>query len=320
MDNYADFFVRDQLLVSLAKAQYIPRQLGASGTFESIGLTGTHIAIEEVAENGVAESSAIPRGGVPHVVKLDKNSVKTFTTSSHAWTATVQADEVLNARATGTSGAAEILMNRIDRATAKLRRQADFQHEYLRVACLNSPSNVFGSAPAAAVIAFGSNDSGIRAAIHNHIVLPMEAALGGLDYTGIDAWCSNAYWAAFIESKTVRETYLGYAKAAELLNRPADDFEYGGVTWHRYRASGNIAIEAGTAKMVPRGVVGLFLQCFAPDDTTDSVGRGALGEPYYINSMPLITPAGIKGYQLALQTHPLMLCTRPAAILTVDLS
>lgn len=320
MDNYLNFFTREELLVSLTRAQYIPGQLGDSGAFETLGLTGTTVAIEEIAENGVSEAAAIPRGGVPVTVTLDKNSVKTFTTNSYAWTATVKADEVLNARAAGTAGTAEVLMNRIDRATQKLRRLADFQLEYLRVACLNSPTNAFGNAPAAAVVAFGNADSAIRTAIHNNIVLPMESALGGLNYTGMDAWCSDTYWVALIESKTIRETYLNYAKAAELLNRPADSFEYGGITWRRYRAAGNIAIAAGTAKIIPRGVSGLMLQCFAPDDTMESVGRGALGSPYYLGSMPLETSAGVKGYQLALQTHPLMICTRPTAILTVDLS
>ena len=74
------------------------------------------------------------------------------------------------------------------------------------------------------------------------------------------------------------------------------------------------------AKAFPRGVPCLFVQAFAPDDTVESVGRGAMGAPYYLNSRPIETPAGIKGYQMTLQTHPVMTCTRPPCVLTLSLS
>jgi hypothetical protein len=45
-----------------------------------------------------------------------------------------------------------------------------------------------------------------------------------------------------------------------------------------------------------------------------------MGAPYYLNSRPIETPAGVKGYQVTLQTHPVMVCTRPACVLTVSLS
>lgn len=317
MDIYRDCFTREQLLVALNNVQYLPGQLGASGLFETLGLTGTTLAIESLPDNDVAEAAAIPRGAPGKPLALEKRNVKTFTTGSYAWQAAVLADEVLNLRVAGTSGAVEVFTQRRDEMVAKLRRQADWQAEYLRVTCVNSPSNDFGSAPAAAVVAFGASDTAIRTAIHNNIVLPMESALGGLPYTGLDAWCSDTYWVALIESKTIRETYLNQAAASELRNAPADSFSYGGITWNRYRAGGNIAITTGQAKIVPRGVPGLFIQAFAPNDTLTSVGQGALGQPYYLDSYPLDDD---KGFRLSLQMHPVMICTRPAAVITVDLS
>lgn len=317
MDIYRDYFTREQLLLSLNNVQYVPGQIGASGLFETIGLTSTTLAIESLPDNDVAESAAIPRGAPGKPLALEKRNVKTFTTSTYAWQAAVLADEVLNVRVAGTSGAAEVFTQRRDEAVAKLRRQADWQAEYLRVACVNSATNDFGTAPAAAVVAFGVSDTAIRTAIHNNIVLPMEAALGGLPYTGMDAWCSDTYWVALIESKTIRETYLNQAAAAELRNAPAESFNYGGITWNRYRAGGNIAITSGQAKIVPRGVSGLFIQAFAPNDTLTSVGQGAMGQPYYLDSYPLDDD---KGYRMSLQMHPVMLCTRPTAVITVDLS
>jgi hypothetical protein len=259
-----------------------------------------------------------PRGAPPKPLQLEKRSVETFdVTTGYPMTGAVLADEVLNVRSTGTMGAAEVIQQRINELLTKLRAGMEWQHEYLRIACLNSPTNALGTAPAPAVVAFGSNDSALRTAIHNNVTLPMEAALGGIPYSGLDGWCSNDYWVAFIESKTVKETYLNHQAAAELRGSPADVFDYGGITWRRVRAGGNIAITSGQAKITPRGVPNLFLQAFAPNDTLDSVGAGALGQPYYVNSKLI---DGNKGYQIVLDSYPLMVCTRPTCVLTVDLS
>jgi hypothetical protein len=318
MDIYRDYFSREQLLLSLANVQFQPGQIGASGLFESLQLTGTTFAIEVNPDNDVAEMVGRPRGAPAMPLNLEKRSVESFTiTQGYPMTGTILADEVLNIRTAGTSGAAEVLTQRRDELVAKLQRGMEWQHEYLRIACLNTPTNALGTAPAAAVVAFGSNDSALRTAIHNNVVLPMESALGGIPYSGLDAWCANDYWVAFIESKTVKETYLNYQAAAELRGSPADMFDYGGITWRRVRAGGNIAITSGQAKIVPRGVPGLFKQAFAPNDTLSSVGQGALGQPYYISSKTLDDD---KGFQVTLDSYPMMICTRPTCVLTVDLS
>lgn len=321
MDIYRDYFTRENLLASLANAQYIPRMLGEMGLFRTLGLTSTTLSIEALPDNNVAESAAIARGGPPKALMLEKRGVEPFTTASYAWNGAVMADEVLSARAAGTSGAAEIIQTRIAEQTAMLRNQADFQHEYLRVACVNTPTNAFGSVGADQTIAFGVADTvAVHASIHQHITLRLEAALGGLSYTGVDVLCSDAFWQGLIQSKSIRETYLNTAAAAQLRGIPMDRIDYGNVTWWRYRASGSIAITSGEAKAIPRGVPGLFVQAFAPNDTVDSVGAGAMGSPYYLNSEPIRTAAGIKGYQMTLQTHPVMVCTRPQCVLTVSLS
>lgn len=321
MDIYRDYFTRENLLASLANAQYIPRMLGEMGLFRTIGLTSTTLAIEALPDNNVAESAAIARGGPPKPLLLEKRQVETFPVVSYAWNGAVMADEVLSARAAGTSGAAEIIQTRIAEQTTMLRNQADFQHEYLRIGVINSATNAFGTAGTDQTIAFGVSDTvAVHASIHQHITLRLEAALGGLSYTGVDVLCSDTFWQGLIQSKSMRETYLNTASASQLRGIPMERIDYGNVTWWRYRASGNIAITSGEAKAIPRGVNGLFVQAFAPNDTVDSVGAGAMGSPYYLASRPIETPAGIKGYQMTLQSHPVMLCTRPQCVLTVSLS
>lgn len=321
MDIYRDYFTRENLLASLATAQYIPRMLGEMGIFRTLGLTSTTLAIEKLPDNDVMNSAAIGRGAPPKPLMLEKRVVNTFPVASYAWNGAVMADEVLSARAAGTTGAAEVIQDRVNATTAMLRNQADFQHEYLRMAVINSATNAFGTAGADQTVAFGLSDTvAVHASIHTQIISRLESALGGLPYSGIDVLCSDAYWQGLIQSKTIRETYLNTAAASSLRGIPMDYMDFGNVRWWRYRASGNIAVTSGEAKAIPRGVPGLFVQAFAPDDTINSVGQGAMGAPYYLNSRPIDTPAGVKGYQMTLQTHPVMVCTRPECVLTISLS
>jgi len=318
MNNYSDFFTREELLASISHAQFIPGQIGALGLFDTIGLTGTTLAIESTPDNDVAVAAAVPRGSPPAPLSLEKRAVHTFSVSTYSKQMAILADEVLNVRAAGTSGAAEVITTRRDEAVAKLRRWADLQLEHLRVTCINSADNAFGNSPADQVVAFGTSDAAMRATIFEKIIQPMESALGGIPYTNIIGLCDDTYWKALISSKSVSETYLNWLAAAELRNQPAESgFLYGGVMWMRYRGTGTTVIESGKCKIVPQGVPGLLVQAFAPDDTLSSVGQGAMGQPYYLRAFDLDDD---KGWRLSIQTHPVMVCTRPEAILTVDLS
>lgn len=318
MNNYADFFTREELLVAIQKAPYIPGQIGAMGLFETRGLTSTTLDVEIAPDNDVAVATAVPRGSPPAPLNLEKRVVYSFKVATYSKQLPVLADEVLNMRAFGTSGAAELITTRRDEAVAKLRRWADLQLEHLRLSCINSADNAIGNSPADAVVAFGASDSAMRGTIHEKIIAPMETALGGVPYTGLLGICDDTYWRAFINSKSVAETYLNWIAAAEMRGLPPEGgFFYGGVTWMRYRGLSTTVVESGKCKVVPMGVPGLFVQAFAPDDTISSVGQGAMGGPYYLNAWDLDDD---KGWRLSCQTHPVMVCTRPEAVLTVDLS
>ena len=317
MDNYSDFFTREELLAAVQRAQYIPGQLGAMGLFQTQGLTGTTLAVEVAPDNDVAVATAVPRGSPPAPLNLEKRAVYTFPVSTYSKQIAVLADEVLNVRAFGTSGAAEVVATRRDEAVAKLRRWADLQLEHLRVACVNTPNNAIGSKPGDQQVTFANNDAGMRSVVYDKIILPMEAALGGTPYTGILALCDDTFWKGLIASKSVSDTYLNWAAAAELRAQvPGDGFVYGDVTWVRYRGAGTTDVTAGYAKIVPMGVPDMFIQAFAPDDTISSVGQGAMGSPYYLNSWDLDDD---KGWRITCQTHPVMVCTRPEAVLSITL-
>ena len=185
------------------------------------------------------------------------------------------------------------------------------------MATLLAPSNAFGTAPAETSIAFGTDATKTRAEFFTKLWLPMEAALDGINFGGINVLCSDAYWTALFENKAIKDTYLNTQQAADLRKDPRETVFFGGINFERHRGSSAIKIPTGKAIAVPTGVAGLFIQAFGPDDTLDSVGAGSLGSPYYLRAFDLDDN---KGWRIRAQTHCVMLCTRPTAVLPLAFS
>lgn len=318
MDFFTDFFTADELIASVAKAPYVPGRLADPMIFTTRALAGTRLALEEQPLNDAALITSTPRGTPSKAQTLERRTVHTFETAHYRKDGAVYADEVLNMRAVGVTNAREAIVSRRDEVVAKLRRDMDLTLEYLRISCVNTPSNAFGNAPAAAAIAFGTSDSAIEKEIFTKIIKPLETALVGIPYQGIQALCDDTFWEALISSKTIRETYLNQSAANSLRDPMVERFNYRGVTWERYRGTGSVVISSGTAKIIPLGVPDLFIQAFAPADTLDTIGSGALGTPYYMSAYPI--DEGNRGWYLEMQSNVKMVCTRPASILTIDLS
>lgn len=315
MDIFRDYFTRENLVRSLAQAQYIPGRLGELGLFETVGLTSTNFAIEIEVKNGGRVLTPITRGGPRTKTTLEKRSVVTFTTDAYGDDGAVYADEVLNSRGAGTQGQAEVMEDRRNRLVQRLRRNMDFTHESLRMASLLSPASTeFGAAAAPAILAVQTDATKTRAEIFTKIITPIEAALDGLPFSGIHVLCSDGYWTDLIENKQIRETYLNYQAAAELRNDPRQAFTFGNVTWERYRGTATVKIADNEAVAFPLGTSELFWQAFAPNDTMESVGAGALGQPYYMGSEPVKDAMGTKAMQVAIASFPKMVCGRPTAI------
>ena len=247
MDFYRDFFTREQLLVSLEQAQFIPGMMAP--LFETLSnVTSTNVDIEILGKDAVTPADSKPRGAAADQLTLDKDGVEPFKTKFYSKEIPILADSVLNARQRGGLNP-EVIMGRRDRAVRKLRNWVDIQHEFLRISAVNTPSNVFGNAPAEVVVGFGAADTvAVKAAIFSNIIEPIETALDGLTYTGIDAYCSKDYWLGLIQSKTMRETYLYAANEANLRGIELNSFTYDNVTWHRYRPQGTLKITDGKAK------------------------------------------------------------------------
>jgi hypothetical protein len=138
--------------------------------------------------------------------------------------------------------------------------------------------------------------------------------LAGIPYTGIKALCSATFWAKLIENAAIKATLLNYSMAQSLRNDPREMVSFGGVNWEFYDGTGTVVIPDGEARVFPTGVPEMFIQAFAPADTLDTVGAGVLGTPYYMQAIP---STDNRRWYMEIQTNPVMVCTRPTAVLPI---
>lgn len=145
----------------------------------------------------------------------------------------------------------------------------------------------------------------------------IEQALGAAMYTSIHALCGADFFDAFISHPDVEKAYERWQNGEFLRNDPRSGFRFGDIVWEEYRGKvGDVEfIDAETARIFPVGVNGLFRTYNAPADFMETVNT--VGLPYYAKSEMEDFDRGIK---LHTQGNPLMICTRPEALVeaTID--
>lgn len=328
MDIYTDFFSRSELVRVLALQPFTPGQLGGLGIFQPVPLSSTSFAVEVTPKNAGRILTAMPRGAPRQTMGQDKRAVHTFpVVDQYGDQGAVWADEVLNARGVGTSGQKEVIEQRRAEQMARMRRTVDLTHEKLKMAALLSPASTeFGAAASDVVIAVQTDATKTRKEIFDKIVVPTEAALDGTTYSNILVLCSDGYWSDFMSNAEFKATYLNFEAAATLrmgiagTNGVMPPFPWGGVMWQRYRGTSDCKIPDNEARAVPLGVPDFAWQPFAPNTTIESVGSGALGEPYYVGSKPITDSQGTLGWEMSIQSHTRCIVGRPAAVTRITKS
>lgn len=325
MDIYRDYFNREELVRVLANTPYTPGQLGQIGLFEPVPLSSTVMAIEVEQKNAGRVLTARMRGAPRQRQITDPRQVHTFSvTDQYGDEDMVYADEVLNAR-NGIQGQKDTIEARRATKMAKLRRTMDRTHEKLRMNALLSPASTeFGSAAAGAVIAVQTDATKTRKEIFDKLVVPMNAAMDGLAYGGILVLCSDGYWSDMMGNKEFRETFVSWEAATALRDgigangrQVTPPMKYGDAYFQWYRGTSDCKIPDNEARAVPMGATGVGFAGFAPNNTMESVGSGALGQPYYVGAKPVNDSQGTIGWEMSIVSHCRMVVGRPGAILPI---
>lgn len=308
------------LAVAISEQPFVPGRIGDLGLFTEEGITTTTVQIEYDGAS-LQLVAAKPRGGVGQVVNADRRRMIPFNTVHLPQRSTMMADEVQGIRAFGQQTELEVAQQRVAKLQGKHRVQLDMTHEWQRMGAIKGLIlDADGQTPLLDLYeAFGIEQKEVAFNLDvpatelrlkcSEVADLIEEALGGTPFRGVRAFCGKNFWNSLITHKSVKETYLNTAQAAELRGKPSDTFEFGGIIFERYRGKvGSVAyVPDDEAFAVPDGVTDLMITRFAPGDYMETVNT--IGLPYYSK---IRTLAFDKGIEIESQSNPLHINTRPA--------
>jgi hypothetical protein len=312
-----DAFSLTQLTASINALPYLPGQIAEMGLFSEEGINTTSALIE--SRNGVLSLVPVmPRNAPGTPVVTDKRKGVSFAIPHLPATGSVMADEVQNMRAFGSESEADTVDSIRDRHLARMRANIDLTMETHRLSAIKGSFYDASGAVTSLFTTFGVSQSVLGMVLLTAtteieakcqaIFELMEAALDGSTFTGVTAFCGSNFWSKLITHPLVKATYANTQMASALRRDPRLSFEFGGITWTRYRGNSAANIATDEAYCVPTGVPDLFITRFAPANYVETVNT--IGLPYY--SKAELMQLG-KGLMLEAQSNPLNICTRPAA-------
>lgn len=322
---HMDIFNDDAFsVVSLTKAiedtPFVPGRVGQLGIFSEEGVSTTAISIEKIGST-VSLVPAASRGSSGRPMGNDKRQMLPFTATHLPQRASILADEVQNLRAFGSETEVETAQRLMNRKLAKMRRDLDTTIEYQRIGAIKGSildsdgttellnlHTAFGTSVTSHSLVLGTAGTPVR----NKVIearRKMEAALGGLTYSGARVLCSASFFDALVGHAKVEAAFDRYMNGEFLREDQRGGFYFAGVFWEEYRGQVGATkfIADGEAWMVPEGVPDLFVTNYAPADYMETVNT--LGQAYYAKQEP--KDFG-KGIDVETQSNPIHICTRPA--------
>jgi len=329
-DTVLDVFKQDafgvlSLTDAVNKMPYIPGRAGKVIDWGEEGVTTTVIGIEEIS-GSLQLINPSARGGPGTAVAKDKRKFRNLNVPHYQIDDGIYADEVQGIRAFGLVNQVQTVQGVVNaRMQQHVQLKIDPTLEYQRVGAvkgiiLNGDGttlyNLFTefnvTPPTEVAFDLTVSANGLVRKICTDVVRTIANAMGGVPYSGVYAFCSDAFWDDLIKNAEVRATYLSQVEASQLrLGVAYEIFNFGGITFENYRGSVGATpfIAADKANFFPYGSAGLWRTVNAPADYVETVNTPGL--PRYAKQFPMPND---KGVNMEVQANSLSYCTRPATL------
>ena len=330
-----DAFSVLRLTDALREIKYAPSRIGQLGLFQTTSIDTLDIAIETDREQNQIIVGASPRGGTGDTFGKNKRTLRTLRVPHFQVDDAIMADEVQQVRAFGSEVSVERLQQKIADRAAEVSQGFSLTEEYHRLNIIKSGKLLdknggvmfdyfreFDEDEPAVVDFDLDKATPTQGALRKkcaEVVRRVAAILDGLPYTGIHAFCGDAFFDDLIAHPEVRETYKGHAEASALRSAYAGangqqssfgTFEFGGITFENYRGGGSIGVDTNKCHIFPLGVPGLFRTAYAPADYIETVNTQ--GQRLYAKQYEMQNG---KGVNLEFQMNALQYCTRPRVLI-----
>jgi len=319
-----DAFGVVSLTDAINKREFIPGRAGTVVPWAEMGVATTSVMIEE-QDGTLALVNPTPRGGPGVTLGKGGRTARTLSIPHYQVDDAVNADEVQGVRAFGQENVVQVVQDIVNgRLAQHVQLRLDPTLEYQRIGAvkgiiLNGDATTlynlfteFGVSQPAEVDFDLDNANPASGALRKAIagvVRTIATALGGVPYTGVYAFCGDAFFDDLVAHPEVRATYLNQQEAAQLRGGYVyATVNYGGITWENYRGAvnGSAFIHTDKCHVFPTGVPGLFRTVYGPADYLETVNT--LGLPRYARQYEMNNG---KGVHLESQTNALNYCTRP---------
>jgi hypothetical protein len=323
-----DAFTVQSLTDAINKAPFVPGRAGSVVNWQENGIPATSIMIEEI-DGVLTIINPTPRGGPGGAIAKQKRTARTLAVPHYQRDDGVMADSVQNVRSFGQENQVDTVMGVVNARFAEHARDMDVTLEFQRIGAIkgiivNGDASTlynlfteFGVSQQSEVdfnLDAATATGAVRTACTG-VVRMIAKTLGGVPYTGVYGFCSDAFWDALIANAEVRASYLAQQEASQLRTGTAyQTLNFGGITFENYR--GGTGTEEATpfiatdkAHFFPVGVPGLFRTVYAPADYVETVNT--IGLPRYAKQYPMPND---KGVFLEMQSNALSYCTRPRVL------
>lgn len=326
----SDAFGTVSLTTAIDKLPFVPSKLNA--TFKKQGVTTTTVMVEERHGKLMIVPTAA-RGSMANVMSGKRRQARTFAVPHIPLNGTVLADDVQGVRAFGSEDEVEAVAELVNDKLADLKQALELTKEWHRIGAVKGivldadGSSViydffdeFEIDPYTVEFDFSgtlpdaSQDIKLKCAqIKRHV----GDSLGATPFTGLMAICGKNMFDKLTSCAEVRKAYDRYQDSSFLRvaqARTDAGFEYADITWVEYRGTVGTTqfFDEDEIRIIPTGVPDLFTETYAPAPFMETVNTKGL--PFYAKQKPLDWDLGV---ELHVETNPLMMCTRPAALTLV---
>jgi len=320
---------------ALGNIEYIPGTLAEMGIFEPEPIRTTNVLLVK-EEESLQIIDPTERGSQMTFPDRDYKTQVSLPTFGIRQQDRINAGELQNIISPNLAFdvALDNATDEVDRRQRKLIRQLELTREYHKLAALDGYVlkangdiliDVFDvmeiARPSTLTIALTTlADGNLREFLMTNIILPMQRIANNSWVNGrtyVAAQMGDAAWGKLMKNPEVRETYLGYAAAADLRNdKTWDQFSFGGITWMHFRGTNDnstIALGANEIRFFPVGGVDLFKEYRAPGEDMNHINQ--YGDEFYSIVSPDNRINMMMFVDIYLMSYFINICIKPGVLL-----
>lgn len=324
-----DAFSMVELSAAIDEMEYEPDYLGTLGIFEPVSIRTEFFSMEK-RDNELVLVPTTPRGAALPQLSTRGRNMRVFQTVRIAKGDRLTASEISNIRAFGSETELVAVQDEVADRMGTIRSDIEATHELHRLGALQGKVlDIDGTVlfdwyalwgitpPPTLTFNFATLiDGNLREFLTKMIRAMVKRSKGAITARSrIVGLAGDNFYDALIKAKEVRDTYLGWAAAADLRNSgmPWEEFNFGGVTWINYRGTDDgtkIAIDADEVHFFPTDSRGVFKRFNSPGESFDMINTP--GKDYYART--IVDDKRNEWVDIEVLSYPAYVLARPLAI------